>query len=229
MVSVMRTEQEWIRYCVRNIKGGYISMSDNNPAGFYDASLVLLKQIQSLTSLHGKRILDIGCGLGRLPMGLDGEEIPFLSYVGLDVLPYHIRYCTEAFREDGRFEFYHLPVQNKRYAPKQDGSLASVDFTKYGEFDLVVANSVFTHLGPLANAKAYMRQIRRVLGASTEFYCTFLTVPPHTAVRYDCKRTIYRIEDVRALFVDNGLMVDSFRDGDTTEGGNQLRVLLKNV
>ena len=91
------------------------------------------------------RVLDIGCGYGRLPHALKRSAFAG-SYLGIDVLEKHVRWCNKRLGEP-RFRFQHADIKNDRYNP--GGSLA-VDDLDLGDdrFDVIAAFSVFTHMWP---------------------------------------------------------------------------------
>lgn len=120
------------------------------------------------------RVLDIGCGVGRLAIPL----IAFLDptrgrYVGFDVAAEAIWWCqgTIASRHSN-FSFRTVDLLHVLYNP--DGKLApqSVEFpVEACSIDRAAAISVFTHLPPNVTAH-YLRQVRRCLVPDGRFFCT---------------------------------------------------------
>ena len=107
-------------------------------------------------------VLDIGSGIGKvaLPLreaGLRGR------YLGFDIIQAGVRWCREHIsRPHPNFEFVHTALANDLYAG------VGGDATDYrfpcgdDEFDLALANSVFTHL--LSEEVAhYIAETRRAL------------------------------------------------------------------
>ena len=80
--------------------------------------------VEALTEHAGlrddSRVLDIGCGYGRLPHALKRSGFRG-TYLGIDVLEKHVRWCTNRLGEP-RFQFRHADIRNDRYNPR--GSLA---------------------------------------------------------------------------------------------------------
>ena len=110
------------------------------------------------------RILDVGCGVGRLAVPLTQYLSTAGTYRGFDIVPEAIAWCTE--RITGRypqFRFQHVDLKNRHYNP--EGRLEAADFRfpfTDRSFDVVVATSVFTHL--LApECRRYLREAARVL------------------------------------------------------------------
>jgi len=119
----------------------------------------------------GSRVLDIGCGYGRLAhallrRGFEGD------YLGLDVQPRQIRWCERRLGSE-RFEFRHLDLHNERYNPDGSGSIRDIDFDE--EFDVVCAFSVFTHMWS-EDVEAYMKVFRRALSADGTALATFFLI-----------------------------------------------------
>ena len=121
-----------------------------------------LRVLAGLSRRH--RILDVGCGVGRLAVPL----LDYLSergeYDGFDIVPRAIRWCTKHIgSRNPRFRFTLAPLRNRAYRPSGSASAAHYRFPYPDRtFDVVVATSVFTHLLP-SEAANYLAQIARVL------------------------------------------------------------------
>jgi SAM-dependent methyltransferase len=110
------------------------------------------------------RILDVGSGIGRKTFAL----VEFLneqgSYVGLDPVAAGVEWCAAHYTPRyPSFTFQHVDVRNGAYNPT--GAIAAAEYRfpfEDNEFDLVVLNSVFTHMLP-ADVEHYMAEIARVL------------------------------------------------------------------
>jgi len=124
-----------------------------------------LAHFQELGDLQpGDRVLDMGCGIGRMAIPLMGCLDDSGSYAGFDVGRAMIRWCQREI--SGRrpdFEFEWAPVYNQKYNPF--GSIAGAEFRfpyEDGSFDFVFATSLFTHL-VRAETEHYLRETARVL------------------------------------------------------------------
>jgi SAM-dependent methyltransferase len=109
------------------------------------------------------RVLDVGCGIGPLAIGL----IPHLtqgSYEGFDISSEAVAWCRRTFAAyHPRFRFQHANLANTAYNRK--GSLRACDFRfpyADSEFDFAFLGSVCTHLMPDEVAH-YLRELARVL------------------------------------------------------------------
>lgn len=116
--------------------------------------------------LHeGARLLDVGCGCGRIARWLIDD--PLRSYLGFDRHRGMIEWCRESFARVAphfAFRFYDL----KSAYSELDGETGRLDPQRFDfpfeaeSFDSVVLVSVFTHM-PLAEIDAYLQNLRRIL------------------------------------------------------------------
>lgn len=119
------------------------------------------------------RVLDLGCGAGRLVAPLRRHLGPAGSYEGLDIVPEFVawnhRWVTPV---DPRFRFQRANVRNDAYFAGGEAAEGYVFPYRDGEFDLVVASSLFTHLMPGA-ARRYLAECARVLVPGGRLFATF--------------------------------------------------------
>ena len=110
------------------------------------------------------RVLDIGCGPGRMAIGI-GERFGWSNnLVGFDVIKRDVNVCKDAITPIyPNFQFHHVNAWNGRYNPK--GTILPQDVTfpvEDGSIDFAFATSVFTHMFRREVAH-YLREIHRVL------------------------------------------------------------------
>ncbi|MGH7995098.1 MAG: methyltransferase domain-containing protein [Opitutaceae bacterium] len=128
----------------------------------------------------GDRILDIGCGCGRVAVPMMGY-LEGGSYFGFDVSKSAIDWCRKHITaKDARFEFAAVDIRNKYYNPKGRIEPGAVRFPyPDGSFDLAFATSVFTHLLPAA-VELYLRETARVLAPGGRLFATFFLLNDET-------------------------------------------------
>lgn len=136
-------------------------------------------QVDFLTELCGlkgtHRVLDIGCGVGRLAVPLTVTLGAHGQYDGFDVAPYMIDWCRRNITTTHpNFRFTHADVASSTNA-SHDTSVDAADYVfpyEDSTFDLAYAGSLFTHLTPSAAAN-YLKQIARVLKPGGVFASTW--------------------------------------------------------
>jgi SAM-dependent methyltransferase len=109
------------------------------------------------------RVLDVGCGIGPLAIGL----IPHLtqgSYEGFDISREAVAWCQRTISAHyPRFRFQHANLSNTAYNPRGAHRADGFRFPYAdSEFDFAFLGSVCTHLMPDEVAH-YLRELSRVL------------------------------------------------------------------
>lgn len=110
-----------------------------------------------------ERVLDIGCGPGRIA-ALLARHLTRGSYEGFDVMPEAIEWCRRGIAPRyPSFGFQLVDVANPRYNPDGRGAGGDARFPyPDAEFDLAFANSLYTHLRP-GETERYLAETVRVL------------------------------------------------------------------
>ena len=144
----------------------------------------------------GDRVLDVGCGVGRMAVPLIGYLSERGSYEGFDVVPREVEWCRRqitARRPDFRFRL--VDVRNARYNPS--GAIAATELDwpyPDASFDFVVATSVFTHLRPDA-ADRYLGEAARVLRPGGAVFGTWFLLDELTRGLAAAGRSHYSFEN----------------------------------
>lgn len=123
------------------------------------------------------RVLDIGCGIGRMARVLVPVLQPPGSYDGFDIAEPGIRWCQAHYRDTpAPFRFRHANVHNSVYNPSGRDTPGTYRFPyDGGSFDLAIATSVFTHL--LADAADhYLAEAARVLAPDGRLFSTWFAL-----------------------------------------------------
>jgi len=111
-----------------------------------------------------EKILDVGCGIGRLAMPFTKFLKKDGSYDGLDTGSYGIEYCkTHITQKFSNLRFSFSDIYNKMYNRAAKYKAFEYKFPYEDEnFDVVILNSVFTHMLP-KDMENYLKEIIRVL------------------------------------------------------------------
>jgi ubiquinone/menaquinone biosynthesis C-methylase UbiE len=120
------------------------------------------------------RVLDVGCGIGRMAIPLTGYLSAKGEYWGFDIVKKGIDWCqSRVSPKFSNFHFQHSNVYNKYY--NSQGKVLAKDFKFPYEdefFDFVFLTSVFTHMLP-SDLENYMGEISRVLKTEGKCLLTF--------------------------------------------------------
>ncbi len=123
------------------------------------------------------RVLDVGCGMGRVALHFASYLSERGRYAGFDIVQLGVDWCSARIaRKHPHFKFTHADVYNKEYNPR--GSLDAATFRfPYDDqqFSLVFATSVLTHMLPDA-ALNYLHEIARVLEPGGRSVVTFFVI-----------------------------------------------------
>ena len=149
-----------------------------NPSDFERIGPMFLRDLRELGLLGaGTRILEVGCGCGRIASPLaDDPELQRLglSYTGMDVDRASIEWCkAHICSRNSRFRFYRADCRNASYNPQGSIPADSYRFPHPDEsFDLILLTSVLTHVLPDELAH-YVSELARVLSADGVIYASF--------------------------------------------------------
>lgn len=176
-------------------------------------------------------LLDVGCGQGRLAIGLLDRIGEMEHYHGIDVKRNHIEWCQEFIaKKHPGFQFAHIDARNERYNP--EGKLIDDEFRfpfNVGRFDIIYLFSVFTHM--IANdIKIYLAEFQRLLSPFGKIFLTAfiekdvldMTINPKD---YQGKRwrgslhcVLYDKDFFSSMLDENGFKIDDIKEIDGHKG-----------
>lgn len=175
-------------------------------------------------------VLDVGCGAGRLPIGLVRKLGDIDSYHGVDLNSRAIDWCRRHIGErHPNYQLHVVTAHHARYNP--EGKPMDDDFelpVPAGFFDLVYLHSVFANLVE-DDIDALARDCRRVLRpGGTLFFTAFVEedVPPMTVNTTDytiqasgvLNIVRYERSHLFSILERRGFVVDRFDHGTELDG-----------
>ncbi len=145
----------------------------NDIVGGGDPVAIGNKNVETLAHFtdlkEGLRVLDFGCGCGRVALPLLDIIGESGHLVGVDIIPELVDFCrAEISSEYKNTEFYQLIADNSHYTDwtstqdKSKSVINDLSQVKGEGFDLIFAFSVFTHLD-LADTKKYLEALSQLL------------------------------------------------------------------
>lgn len=189
-----------------------------------------VQDVQRLEAYCGltsdSRLLDWGCGAGRLAVGVRERFGRIADYHGVDIQPELIAWADANLAGPG-FRFTLLDVSNERYNP--DGTPDRTIGADAGSVDVFYAYSVFSHMND-DDTPAYLRLIADALAPDGRAFVTCFVeedVPgweenPDGYGPLEWKGRLHCTRFSRRHFEDHvsaaGLAVDRFEYGRETDG-----------
>ena len=139
---------------------------------FLDAAIRDATRLQrDLGVTASSRVLDIGCGVGRLPIGLRAVFAQMPPYFGIDVAAGVVRWC-QAHIKDPAATFIHVDLANDRYNPRGKPAARSLRLPfPDRSFDAIYLYSVFSHM-LMPDIDAYLREFERLLAPGGTVFLT---------------------------------------------------------
>ncbi len=120
------------------------------------------------------RVLDVGCGIGRIAAPLTDYLSEKGEYYGFDIVKSGVDWCRKNITvRYPNFHFFHSDVSNRNYNPR--GAIHASEYRfpfEDGSFDFIFLTSVFTHMFP-SDMENYLREISRVLTVGGRCLITF--------------------------------------------------------
>lgn len=128
-----------------------------------------------------EKVLDVGCGIGRMAIPLAKYLDARGSYEGFDIVKEAIEWCNNNISKlYPRFVFKHIDIYNKHYNSKSTFKPTELTFPyEDGTFDFVFLTSVFTHMLP-EDVEKYTSEIYRVLKNGGRCLVTFFLLNQET-------------------------------------------------
>ena len=118
-------------------------------------------------------VLDVGCGQGRLPIGILDRLGELRKYRGVDVDAVSVRWCQRYIaRRHKTFQFARINVKNPRYNRDGEKISDSFRFSFFDEeFDVIYLYSVFSHMDA-NDVQGYLKEFGRILNPDGKIFLT---------------------------------------------------------
>jgi SAM-dependent methyltransferase len=227
----MRDDREFVLYRgyllpPRDLRGRMCGDAFRSDDFFLQSAVVEATRLPAtLGYSRTNRLVDVGCGLGRLATGLLAEfgDVAY-SYLGVDANREFVGWCQEHIeRRHPSFRFMHIDVANKRYNPNGtvDGNKIRLPVAN-ASADIVYMWGVFTNMAP-EHVQIYVSELSRIARDGGKVFLTAFVednVPevsfnPTDYVPYDCSAPLvvvrYNKQWLFSLFSRHGLRIDDFR------------------
>jgi SAM-dependent methyltransferase len=165
-------------------------------------------------------ILDIGCGVGYIPLYLRINRKP-VKYLGIDVSRGRIQHCRALF-PGTQFQFKVIDIHSETY--NSMGRMRAEEFKiPLGDnsVDSIICHSLFTHLDTEIIAKRYIDEIKRVLKVGGFLWTTWFPSPPN-GESDGTRRTVYPLAFIHDQLAD--LEPIYLHGGESTGYHDQLEI-----
>jgi len=169
-----------------------------NLVGFGDPWLIGQQLLDYFVAAAGlqphERVLEVGCGVGRMALALARYLSATGSYDGFDIKADYVAWCQQKITPRyPNFRFYHADIANTSYNPGGRYPAAQYRFPfPDGAFDFVCLISVFTHMLP-AGVENYVAEIQRVLRPGGRCLVTFLLLDQENERLVDEGQALFRL------------------------------------
>ncbi|OIO55791.1 hypothetical protein AUJ46_00665 [Candidatus Peregrinibacteria bacterium CG1_02_54_53] len=117
-------------------------------------------------------VLDVGCGTGRLAIGIVSTLGNIRSYCGIDVNETAIDWCMRFITpHHPSFVFQYIDIRNERYNPSGLKSAETRLPLQDSSVDVISLYSVFSHMRS-GDVCAYLEEFRRILKPGHKIFLT---------------------------------------------------------
>ena len=166
------------------------------------------------------RVLDVGCGAGRMAMPLTNYLNPQGSYEGFDIFNDAIIWCTETIGlKYSNFKFQWIDVYSKYYNPNGKYKSSEYIFPFVDDsFDFVFLTSVFTHMLS-EDMEHYMSEIARVLKSDGRCFITFFLLNSDSLDDIHNQRSTFKFDHIM-----DGCRIDNIEIPEAVVAFDELKI-----
>ena len=150
-----------------------------------------------------ERILEIGCGIGRMAIPLTTYLNENGSYDGFDIARDEIEWCKKNITPQfANFNFQRIDVRNDQTNPKGKFQASSYQFPLAAEqYDFVFLTSVFTHM-LIEDIENYLKEISRVLKTGGRSLASYFLLNSETQALLKVKGSRFKHPYGPSLVID---------------------------
>lgn len=170
------------------------------------------------------KVLDVGCGIGRMAVALTGYLSNEGHYDGFDIVRSGVRWCQKHITSrHPNFHFLHVHIANDLYVATGDKAEQFTFPYPDDTYDLTIVISVFTHM-TRASLEQYLNQINQVLKESGRLFATFF-------ILNEISRDRMQHQSFRFDHADNGcyLMDANVKSANVAYNEDDLNLLFSKV
>ena len=161
----VRLPAKYLRYCGSRFK---------DDERYLDSALNEADRLVNVLNVtKNSVVLDVGCGVGRLAIGLTQKLPGIKDYQGIDVSENAIRWCKKNISSGfPNFHFSKIDMKNELYNKegREVTSLIPLPF-KSEEFDIIYLYSVFSHMRS-KDVSYYLEEFRRIIKRDGKIFMT---------------------------------------------------------
>jgi SAM-dependent methyltransferase len=161
-------------------------------------------------SIDYSRVLEFGCGCGRVARQLLQQTEPPKEYFGIDLHRAAIEWCNQNLRRDG-FRFQHADVFNPTFNPSGKPGVSPFPAPD-DRYSFVLAHSVFTHVVE-RDVAGDLKECARVLSGDWVFRSTWFLFEKHAfPVMQEFQNALYinDVDPTNAVYFDREFVSNLF-------------------
>lgn len=149
------------------------------------------------------RVLEIGCGIGRMAIPLTMYLNEKGNYDGFDIARAEVFWCKKNITPRfANFNFHHIDVRNDQTNPKGKFRARSYRFPlAAGQYGFVFLTSVFTHM-LMEDIENYLQEISRVLKPGGRSLATYFLLAEGTREQLRKMNSRFRHPYAAGLVID---------------------------
>ncbi|NVK42626.1 MAG: class I SAM-dependent methyltransferase [Oceanospirillaceae bacterium] len=230
-----------------NVSGSIIPSPDRRWCGpeFKDDNFYLMsaeneakRLIENFHCTPKSRVLDLGCGQGRLPIGII-RLLGHINYTGIDIDRNSVNWCKKHIEKaHPSFHFKYLDLYNERYNRK--GIKIDENFRfdiESKSIDIIYLFSVFSHTTE-NDMRSYLKEFLRILDNEGKvFFTTFveddvpnISINPEN-YKLQCTGPLhivrYQKEYLFSILDEYGYSIQGFTHGTEADGQSGIYLSIK--